>query len=169
VRCESLQVAAVLVADFQAELRTAAARKRVIRRTPKLQDSSQVRRGTLLPHRALSHISFFMYALKNPFYPRILCLISTPRLLRQSFVFRSFFMRRESLSGTAQPRSAKATKLSHQERTATEPRERDLYTATVAKVTPVNDRIKTFRFNLKDTNGFNVLPATPSHPTHADG
>jgi hypothetical protein len=52
-------------------------------------------------------------------------------------------------------RSAKAI-LSHQERTATEPRDKDLYTATVAKVTPVNDRIKRFRFNIKDKNGFNV-------------
>jgi hypothetical protein len=66
-------------------------------------------------------------------------------------------MRRASLSGTAKPqtRSAKAT-LSHQERTAAEPREKDIYTATVAKVTTVND--------IKDTKGFNVLPTSVPTP-----
>ncbi|KAH6877763.1 hypothetical protein J4E90_009327 [Alternaria incomplexa] len=56
-----------------------------------------------------------------------------------------------------QARSAKAI-LSHQERTATEPRENDLHTATVAKVTPVNDRIKRFKFEIKEKDGFNFLP-----------
>jgi hypothetical protein len=80
-------------------------------------------------------------------------------------------MRRESLSGTVQPRSAKALKasLNHQERTATEPREKKMHTATVAQVTPVNDRIKTFRFQLKDASGFNVLSASPLPSTCADG
>jgi len=79
-------------------------------------------------------------------------------------------MRRASLSGTA-TRSAKAAKtaLSHQERTATEPREQDLHVATVAKITPVNDRIKLFRFDLKDTKGLNVLSAPSALSTHADG
>jgi hypothetical protein len=54
-----------------------------------------------------------------------------------------------------QTRSNKAI-LSHQERTASEPRDHDLHTAIVSKVTPVNDRIKTFRFDIKDKNGFNV-------------
>jgi hypothetical protein len=80
-------------------------------------------------------------------------------------------MRRASLSGTAQPRSAKAAKalLSHQERTATEPRENDIHTATVADVKLVNNRIKLFRFNLRDTKGLNVLSAPSSLPTYADG
>ena len=52
-------------------------------------------------------------------------------------------------------RSAKAI-LSHQERTATEPRHADLHAAVVATVTPVNNLIKKFRFDIKDTNGFNV-------------
>ena len=52
-------------------------------------------------------------------------------------------------------RSAKAL-LSHQERTATEPRHADLHAAVVANVTPVNNLIKKFRFDIKDTNGFNV-------------
>ncbi|KAF1947202.1 hypothetical protein EJ02DRAFT_449793 [Clathrospora elynae] len=56
-----------------------------------------------------------------------------------------------------QTRSAKAI-LSHQERTATEPRDNDLHTAIVSKVTHVNNRIKTFRFDIKDKNGFNFLP-----------
>ncbi|KAF1913504.1 hypothetical protein BDU57DRAFT_455224 [Ampelomyces quisqualis] len=66
-------------------------------------------------------------------------------------------MRRACLSGTAQPTSAKAAKalLSHQERTATEPRENDVHTATVADVTLVNNRIKLFRFNLRDAEGLN--------------
>jgi hypothetical protein len=72
------------------------------------------------------------------------------------------------MSDTAQPRSAKAT-LSHQERTATEPRENDTYTATVARVTPVNDRIKTYQFHLKDGIGFNVLSASSPPSTCADG
>ena len=42
------------------------------------------------------------------------------------------------------------------ERTAHEPRENDVHTATLAKVTPVNDRIKRFKFEIKDKNGFNV-------------
>ena len=98
-------------------------------------------------------------------------LIATPRLLRQQFNLKSLVMRRASLSGTAQARSAKATKtaLSHLKRTATEPRENDIHTATVAEVTPVNDRIKTFRFNLKDPQGFHVLSAPPSLITCADG
>ncbi|KAF1841315.1 uncharacterized protein K460DRAFT_318122 [Cucurbitaria berberidis CBS 394.84] len=56
-----------------------------------------------------------------------------------------------------QTRSAKAI-LSHQERTATEPREKELHTAIVSKITPVNDRIKTIRFDIGDKNGFNFLP-----------
>ncbi|KAF2131834.1 hypothetical protein P153DRAFT_285181 [Dothidotthia symphoricarpi CBS 119687] len=56
-----------------------------------------------------------------------------------------------------QTRSAKAI-LSHQERTATEPREKDLHAATVDTITEVNNRIKTFRFALKDKNGFNFHP-----------
>ncbi|KAH8719443.1 hypothetical protein GQ44DRAFT_775365 [Phaeosphaeriaceae sp. PMI808] len=60
----------------------------------------------------------------------------------------------------AQPRSAKATKskLNHLERTATEPREDDFHTATIANVTQVNNRIKIFRFTLNNTAGFNFLP-----------
>ncbi|EUC33135.1 hypothetical protein COCMIDRAFT_88797 [Bipolaris oryzae ATCC 44560] len=56
-----------------------------------------------------------------------------------------------------QTRSAKAI-LSHQDRTANEPREKELHTATLTKVTPVNDRIKRFVFEIKDKNGFNFLP-----------
>lgn len=52
-------------------------------------------------------------------------------------------------------RSAKAL-LSHQERTATEPRHADLHAAVVSNVTSVNDQIKKFRFDIKDTAGFNV-------------
>lgn len=75
------------------------------------------------------------------------------------------------MSGTAQPRSAKAAKAlsSHQERTATEPRQDDIHAATVSHVTRVNERIKLFRFDLKDTKGLNVLAAPSSLPTFADG
>lgn len=59
------------------------------------------------------------------------------------------------LGSMPQTRSAKAI-LSHQERTAHEPRENDVHAATLARVTPVNDRIKRFTFHIKDKNGFNV-------------
>ncbi|KAJ4413256.1 hypothetical protein N0V91_000230 [Didymella pomorum] len=55
-------------------------------------------------------------------------------------------------------RSAKAKSISHQERTASEPRSNELHRATVGQVTAVNDRIKTFRFDIADKNGFNFLP-----------
>jgi hypothetical protein len=75
--------------------------------------------------------------------------------------------RRSSMPTT---RSAKAI-LSHQERTASEPRDDHVHAATVSKVTDVNDRIKTFRFDICDKNGFNVLSAPfPSRlSTCADG
>lgn len=101
--------------------------------------------------------------------------IPTSRILLSKPIRTSVFMRKASLSaGAQQPptRSAKAAKTaqSHQERTATEPRQNDLYTATVAQVTPVNDRIKLFKFNLKDTSkGLNVLSAPTSIATCADG
>jgi hypothetical protein len=68
-------------------------------------------------------------------------------------------------------RSAKAKSISHQERTASEPRNHELHRATVAQVTDVNDRIKTFRFDIVDKNGFNVLSAPFPSPlsTCADG
>ena len=132
-------------------------------RLPSFEDQQRIRTlcTPLQTHRTRSHI-FPLLAVK--IQVRLVSnvmLISTSRILRSQP--KTFFMRRASLSGTAPPtRSAKATKtaLSHQERTATEPRERDLHTATVAKVTPVNDRIKLFRFDLKNTTkGLNVLSA----------
>lgn len=68
-------------------------------------------------------------------------------------------------------RSAKAKSISHQERTASEPRNNELHKATVRQVTAVNDRIKTFRFDIVDKNGFNVLSAPFPSPlsTRADG
>jgi hypothetical protein len=97
--------------------------------------------------------------------------LSTSRILRSQSALRSSFMRRASLSGTAQPRSAKAAKslLSHQERTAAEPRENDMHTATVASVKRINDRIKTFRFDIADGKGLNVLSAPSLLSTYADG
>jgi len=77
------------------------------------------------------------------------------RLLSHRPYPKFFSPQRALLSSMPQTRSAKAI-LSHQERTATEPRDKDLYTAVVSKIKPVNDRIKTFRFDIKDKNGFNV-------------
>lgn len=77
------------------------------------------------------------------------------RLLSHHPHSRPFTPPRSMLGSMPQARSAKAI-LSHQERTATEPRDNDLYTATLAKVTPVNDRIKRFKFEINDKNGFNV-------------
>lgn len=59
----------------------------------------------------------------------------------------------------AQTRSAKAS-LSHEERTATDPREQSLHPVILDKVSAVNDRIKTYRFTIKDSNGINVSSAT---------
>jgi hypothetical protein len=77
-------------------------------------------------------------------------------------------MRRASLGGTQRSAKAQKAMLSHQERTATEPRENDIHSATVADVKQVNDRIKLFRFNINDTKGLNVLSAPSSLPTYAD-
>lgn len=68
-------------------------------------------------------------------------------------------------------RSAKAKSTTHLERTASEPRNNELHRATVGQVTNVNDRIKTFRFDLVDKSGFNVLSAPFPSPlsTCADG
>jgi hypothetical protein len=81
--------------------------------------------------------------------------ILTRRLFSHHSLPRPSCTQRGSLSSMPQTRSAKAM-LSHQERTASEPREKDVHIATVAKVTPVNDRIKRLRFDIKDKNGFNV-------------
>ena len=68
-----------------------------------------------------------------------------------------------------QTRSKAKASLSHEERTATEPRDDGLYPVTIETVTPVNDRIKTFRLALReqDTDTFNVSSATP--PAALDG
>ncbi|KAF2192666.1 hypothetical protein K469DRAFT_654433 [Zopfia rhizophila CBS 207.26] len=49
--------------------------------------------------------------------------------------------------------------LSHEKRTATEPRDRDLHHVILDKITPVGDRIRTFRLVVKDKqSGINFLP-----------
>lgn len=50
--------------------------------------------------------------------------------------------------------------LSHEQRTADEPRDRLLHQAILARVTDVNDRIKTFRFAINDSSGINVSSAS---------
>jgi len=55
----------------------------------------------------------------------------------------------------AQIRSAKAS-LSHEERTATEPRDSGLHTVILDKITRVNDRIRTFKLATKDSGGISV-------------
>lgn len=94
-------------------------------------------------------------------------LALTRHLLHRTPTLPFVSMRRASLSGKAQPRSAKSIQ-SHQERTATEPREKDFHTAIIAQVTPVNDRIKKFRFNLQDSKAFNVISTLPMLSTYAD-
>ncbi|KAL5117714.1 hypothetical protein ACEQ8H_004324 [Pleosporales sp. CAS-2024a] len=75
--------------------------------------------------------------------------LSTLRMLRQQ--------QSAIHSSSSLMRSAKAAKAlqSHQERTAAEPRQNDMYTATVAHVTRINDRIKTFRCDLVEGKGLN--------------
>ncbi|KAF2867095.1 hypothetical protein BDV95DRAFT_503427 [Massariosphaeria phaeospora] len=57
----------------------------------------------------------------------------------------------------ASARLAKAMK-SHEERTATEPRDKSLHPVLLDTITPVNSRIKRYRFSIKDENGINFLP-----------
>ncbi|KAF2271142.1 hypothetical protein CC78DRAFT_557164 [Lojkania enalia] len=54
--------------------------------------------------------------------------------------------------------------LSHEERTAFEPREKGLHSVTLAKITYVNDRIKTYRLIIKDKSGVQVCSSKPSPP-----
>ncbi|KAF2643100.1 hypothetical protein P280DRAFT_243955 [Massarina eburnea CBS 473.64] len=56
-----------------------------------------------------------------------------------------------------QTRSAKA-RLSHEERTASEPRDASLCPVIIEKVVAINDRIRTYRFNIKDSERLNFLP-----------
>ncbi|KAF9735346.1 NADH-cytochrome b-5 reductase [Paraphaeosphaeria minitans] len=53
---------------------------------------------------------------------------------------------------------AKAASLSHEERTAAEPRDEGLYSVTIETVAPVNNRIKTFKFALGEQDTFNFQP-----------
>jgi hypothetical protein len=47
--------------------------------------------------------------------------------------------------------------LSHEERTATEPRDKNLHSVIIDEVTPVNNRIKIYRLAVKDREkGINV-------------
>lgn len=72
-------------------------------------------------------------------------------------------LRAPSLSSMVQTRSrAKAASLSHEERTATEPRDEGLYTVTIEKVTPVNNRIKTFKFAPREQDTINVSANPPA-------
>jgi hypothetical protein len=64
-----------------------------------------------------------------------------------------------------QTRSAKAA-LSHEERTATEPRDDGLHAVTIDEITPVNDRIKKFKLSIKDRKTINVLSAAPASTLH---
>ena len=66
-----------------------------------------------------------------------------------------------------QTRSRAKASLSHEERTADEPRDGGLFPVTIEAVTPVNDRIKTFKFALREQDTFNVSSATP--PAVLDG
>ena len=94
-----------------------------------------------------SRAKILSLSVMNSLARRLLSPHSPSRLLRPS---------PRSMQGSMpQTRSAKAI-LSHQERTANEPRENDLHTATLAKVTPVNERIQRYRFDINDKNGFNV-------------
>jgi hypothetical protein len=60
-----------------------------------------------------------------------------------------------------QTRSKAKASLSHEERTVTEPRDEGLYPVTIESVTPVNNRIKTFKFALREQDTINVLSANP--------
>ena len=99
--------------------------------------------------------------------------VCRPSVLRQHFSPRIVPLHSTRRHSGSMPttRSAKAKSISHQERTASEPRSNELHKATVGQVTDVNERIKTFRFDIVDKNGFNVLSAPFPSPlsTCADG
>jgi hypothetical protein len=68
-------------------------------------------------------------------------------------------LRTVSIRGPArmvQTLAAKANNLSHEERTATEPRNREVHRVVVDKIIPVNSRIKTYRFTTRDPAGIHV-------------
>lgn len=48
------------------------------------------------------------------------------------------------------------TNLSHEERTATEPRATGLHSVILKEITKINGRIQTYRFTIKDKGGINV-------------
>jgi hypothetical protein len=62
-------------------------------------------------------------------------------------------------------RSTKAS-LSHEERTATEPRDDSLHPVIVDQIFPVNDRIRRFRFSVKDRKTINVASSVPASSLH---
>lgn len=59
-----------------------------------------------------------------------------------------------------QTRSKARASLSHEERTASEPRDTGLHTVTISSVTPVNDRIRTFVLAPREQDTINVSSAT---------
>lgn len=59
-----------------------------------------------------------------------------------------------------QTRSKAKASLSHEERTATEPRDHGLFPVTIETVTPINDRLRTFKFALREQDTVNVSSAT---------
>lgn len=50
--------------------------------------------------------------------------------------------------------------LSHEERTADEPRDSGLYHVVLDKITPVNDQLKMYKFKIQDPKGINVATTT---------
>jgi len=87
-------------------------------------------------------------------------LIATARAIRHHRNSLPHFARSVSLR-MVQTRSAKAS-LSHEERTAAEPRDEGLHAVIIDQITAVNDRIKKFRFSIKDRKTINVLSAAPA-------
>lgn len=83
--------------------------------------------------------------------------ILTPRRITTSFCSQAL-----SLSTMPQTRSlaarstARSARLSHQERTSSEPRNDSLQTVLLKNVTPVNDRIRTYRLEIENQGSFNV-------------
>lgn len=82
-------------------------------------------------------------------------LAASQYMLRRRCVTLPLLPQALSLSTMVQTRS-KTARLSHQERTATEPRHDSLHTVVLKNVTAVNDRIRTYRFETKDKGSFNV-------------
>ena len=66
------------------------------------------------------------------------------------------FCRYSSMAPAPIASSSSKASLSHEERTATEPRATDLHTVILSRISKVNERIQTYQFTIKEKGGIKV-------------